>query len=107
MVVAVGPSRTSLAVVAVIEVRRAKDVAGRFRRVTILLDGARVAGLRPGENASVTVPAGIHNLQARMDWVKSPTIAVDDTVDAGAIFEFSLHFSFNGLRSDGMHAHRV
>lgn len=57
--------------------RRGHDTAGRFRRLTVLVDGRQVATLRPGGTHTEVLPAGPHVLRATMDSVRSPDLAFD------------------------------
>jgi hypothetical protein len=89
-----------------IRVRRANDdIAGRFRRITVTLDGSTVARLRRGESTTIEVAPGTHELCGRMDWVRTqPTIL---NGDGGGTFEFSLPFSIRGLGRKGMQLRRL
>lgn len=90
-----------------IEVRRGNDAAGYFRRIKITLDGVTVVRLRPGKSATVTLPSGVHQLGGAMDWVRSEDILVNADTDDGTAYEFSLPFSFDGLKRKGLKARRL
>ncbi|MGK5440822.1 hypothetical protein ACSNN7_03190 [Micromonospora sp. URMC 105] len=47
-----------------------------LRRILVTVDGRRVAGIRPGQSTSVTVPSGQYLVQASLDWTRSETLTV-------------------------------
>ncbi|GAB3189781.1 hypothetical protein FHX75_111487 [Micromonospora palomenae] len=47
-----------------------------LRRIRVTVDGRRVAGLRPGRSASLTVESGQHVVQASLDWTRSEALTV-------------------------------
>ncbi|GAB2585371.1 hypothetical protein Aab01nite_52960 [Paractinoplanes abujensis] len=82
---------------------RAPDAAALARRMTFLLDGRPVARLKRGESVRVTVPAGRHVVQARMDWLRSRpldlTLGEAETLSVtGALTEHSMTFTGAFLR---------
>ena len=52
---------------------------GRARALKVLVDGELVGDVRHGATLETTVPAGPHEVRAKMDWVKSPPLGVDCT----------------------------
>ena len=56
--------------------RPAEKWANRFRSFKIIVDGKTVASLHGGEEASLSVGAGRHMVWARIDWGRSPGVAV-------------------------------
>jgi len=52
-------------------VRRANDHGGMMRRLQVLVDGTRVAALKPNEQSIVELDAGPHVGIAKMDWFSS------------------------------------
>ena len=49
---------------------------GRFRRLSVLVDGNRVAVLRMGEIVDLDVAVGEHHVQVKMDWCTSTEVSV-------------------------------
>jgi hypothetical protein len=62
---------------ATIKVSRPRDAGARLRRLHVTVDGRRVVALRPGQSATVTVPAGRRTIQATMDWIASRPLTVE------------------------------
>lgn len=59
-----------------VRVRRRADSFGLLRRMVIEVDGTVAARLRPGQEETVAVGAGRHEVRARMDWTSSATVEV-------------------------------
>lgn len=60
-----------------IEVRRSAQFANRLRRIEVRVDGHRGLVLAHGESGSLRVAPGRHRLEARLDWARSPEVAVE------------------------------
>lgn len=60
-----------------ITVTRRHDSAGIFRKMLILVDGIKCAGLRPGRTAHLEVSDGKHVVIAKMGWVTSEIIGAE------------------------------
>lgn len=73
---------------ATIEVVRPPDGAWPLRRFIVKLDGDVVARLSRGESERVTVSPGRHNLQARMELVRSAPIELEVVGGETAVVEF-------------------
>lgn len=73
-----------------LRIYRRADYFGFFRRMLIEVDGKVSARLRPDQEQTVTVTAGRHVLQARMDWTTSKPIELDVGDDDNAEFETAL-----------------
>ncbi|MBL7255892.1 hypothetical protein [Paractinoplanes lichenicola] len=86
-----------------LSVERAMDAGGLGRRMTFLVDGRPVARLRRGATARVEVPAGLHVVRARMDWLRSRplevTVSDGETVSvSGGLTGHSMTFTGAFLR---------
>ena len=76
-----------------IVIRRPNDGGGHFRRLKVFIDGVQVAGLRPNRSHTAEVTVGIHQVQARMDWVTCNPLTIDITSEQVITVEVSLPFS--------------
>lgn len=54
-----------------VRLMRALDAGALLRRMRFDVDGRPVARLRRGESTYVEVPVGTHEVQVRMDWLRS------------------------------------
>jgi hypothetical protein len=59
-----------------LEVHR-DDNAGLFRRIAVSIDGVTACRLQHHETAIVEIGAGIHQVQASIDWLQSTELEVD------------------------------
>jgi hypothetical protein len=78
----IGGIRDEGRTVAWIEMHWGYDTGAFLRRLSFRVDGRRVARVRRGRPARVEVPAGIHVVQARMDWLRSAPLELDLAADA-------------------------
>jgi hypothetical protein len=64
--------------------RNAEGYRDRFRKYKVLVDGAKVGVLKPGETVETAVPTGEHRVRIAIDWSGSPevvvAVAADETV---------------------------
>lgn len=91
---------------ATIAVTRGDGGVGVFRAMTVLVDGRKAASVLTGNRAALEVPAGSHRVSARMDWARSPDLAVD--VSGGAVAEIAVSFPLmSGLVNLVVHPHRA
>src|SRR5229473_1060549 len=61
-----------------VEVVRAPDLwPDRFRRYTVLIDGAEAGSVAPGGSFVGTVGAGQHEVRMTIDWCGSEAVFVD------------------------------
>lgn len=74
-------------------VRRPNDMAGRFRRLKVFVDGQKTVGLRPNKEVSLDMPPGGHEVSARMDWARSPGLEVILSDTTPTTIEVSLPFA--------------
>lgn len=65
-------------------VSRPHDAGALLRRVWVTVDGRRVAALRRGQSAAVTIQTGQRAVQATLDWISSEPLTVHLT-DKGAV----------------------
>jgi hypothetical protein len=72
---------------ATLKVSRPHDAGGLLRQLRITVDGRRVAALRPGQCATVTVPAGRRMIQATLDWIECEPLAVEFDEGSTAVVE--------------------
>lgn len=56
--------------------------AGRWRSVRVFIDGDNVGSVRNGGATEFQVSKGVHAVQTRMDWLRSPSYPV--VVEQGA-----------------------
>jgi hypothetical protein len=56
---------------AVIRVRRTSQLACKWRKIKVWIDGAHVGSLRDGETADFPVTLGAHTVWASVDWCKT------------------------------------
>jgi hypothetical protein len=68
---------------------RPHDSGGLLRRIWVRVDGQRVAGLRPGQSARVSLDGGEHVVQAALDWIRSEPLALQLDADETASLEVS------------------
>ncbi len=73
--------------------RRANDHGGMMRRLQVLVDGTRVAALKPNEQSIVELDAGPHVVIAKMDWFSSKDLTVQVLTEGQLTVEVSLPFS--------------
>ena len=57
--------------------RRKRFLFGRLRRLQVLVDGEVRAHLTYGEEHSFALAPGVHTLQAKMDWGRSPELVLE------------------------------
>lgn len=50
---------------------------GYLSRLSVRLDGARVARIRTGETIEVPVEPGLHRLSVKMEWARSPDLTIE------------------------------
>lgn len=60
-----------------------------LRRIWVRVDGLRVAGLRPGQSARVSLDGGDHVVQATLDWIRSEPLALQLDADETTSLEVS------------------
>ena len=77
-------------------ISRARDHADMLRRYRIVLNGREVGTIKRGGELRVTVPAGDHEVVARIDWAGSNALTVG--VRAGEITELEVGSSIEGWR---------
>lgn len=58
-------------------IQREHDAGAWLRRVRVYIDDRKVAALRPGADATMTLTEGKHVLQAKLDWISSDRIELD------------------------------
>ncbi len=78
---------------ATLRVQRPQDTGGMLRDLRVLVDGERLAGLKPGESADLVLSPGQHEVQGAMDWAHSPIVTVDLHDGMTAVVEVSLPFT--------------
>jgi hypothetical protein len=62
---------------ATIAIRRPQGITDRLRSYRVLVDGEESARLRGAASVLLSVQAGLHTVQARIDWVSSPQLEID------------------------------
>jgi len=62
--------------VATIRVRRDTRFYARARALSVLVDGEEAGKVRHGESCDIEVPAGVHEVQMKLDWGTSPPLEV-------------------------------
>lgn len=92
------PATIAASAVSWIELTREPDVGAIAHRMTFHVDGRPVARLRRGDTARIEVTPGLHVVQARMDWLRSPPLQVNVGDDAstavtGGLTEHSTTFT--------------
>jgi hypothetical protein len=75
-------------------VTRARQVAHRFRRFRIVIDGRQVAMIAPGKTVEIELTVGHHELSARLDFLESPPVVIE----AGPEGVYSLRIGSNMFR---------
>ncbi|MEU1646218.1 hypothetical protein ABZ422_25085 [Micromonospora zamorensis] len=68
---------------------RPLDAGGLLRRIWVKVDGQRVAGLRPGQSARVSLDGGEHVVHATLDWIRSEPLALHLDADETTSLEVS------------------
>jgi hypothetical protein len=74
-------------------VRRPNDWGGRFRRLKVVVDGQEAAGLRMNQETRLDLAPGRHEVFGRMDWMRSPELAVTLNDATPAVVVVSLPLS--------------
>lgn len=72
---------------ALIRVHRPSRGSYAARMVAILVDGQKIGEIANGATADFTVPAGRHEVTARVDYVKSKPFTVDATAGRARVLE--------------------
>lgn len=70
----VAPWTTGRITVAHITLSRDSGWTDRIRKYNILIDGKVAAEIGNGETITLPVSPGIHTVQARLDWARSPAL---------------------------------
>lgn len=86
-----------------ITIRRDPGFYGSMRKLTILIDGTKVARLKQHEDVLLEVDDNATWMQGKMDWGKTEQVPLQD-LDHGTIITFKAWFTFNPLRSLGISA---
>ena len=73
-----------------LRVERPYDGGGILRRLTVEVDGRRVASLRQRQSAEVELPPGRHTVVGVMDWTSGATLHVDLADDDELRLEIAL-----------------
>lgn len=60
-----------------ITVHRSANGNSRFRKLIILLDGAPVARLGPGQSTEIATTAAVHTISAKIDWFTSADLTLN------------------------------
>lgn len=60
-----------------LRLERPYDAGGILRRLTVEVDGRRVASLRQYQSAELELPPGRHTVVGLMDWTSGTTLEVD------------------------------
>lgn len=74
-------------------IQRKGQFNAALRDCAILIDGEKVGVVGNGKTFEVDVTPGVHNVQSRMDWVKSKPLDVNVGAN-GATLELSLCNAF-------------
>ena len=77
-------------------ITRPRQIADMMRRYRIILDGHEVGAIRRGEELRLDVPAGEHDVVARIDWTSSSPLRV--RVDGGRETEIEVGSNVSGWR---------
>ena len=72
---------------ATLVVARPKAYMDKVRSYRIMLDGQEIGRIKDGSEESLTIPAGQHELQLKIDWAVSPTATFN--VGEGEIVRFN------------------
>lgn len=67
---------------ATVELSRDRQWRDRLRSYRVYVDGIRVARIRAGQTITLPVDTGEHRLQVRIDWCRSPVLAIAAGRDA-------------------------
>lgn len=59
-----------------LHIRRTSQYYGKWRAVSVLADGLKIAKIRDGETIVHRLPVGDHTIQTQMDWEKSNLLHV-------------------------------
>lgn len=73
-----------------LRLRREQDGGGSMRDIIVTMDGQEVGRLGQGKEDLVSVDAGQHVVQARMDWATSLPLDVDVAVEREAVVSVAL-----------------
>ncbi|WP_107495187.1 hypothetical protein [Thalassobius sp. I31.1] len=84
-----------------ITIRRDPGFYGSMRKLTILIDGTKVARLKQYEDVLLEVDDEAIHLQGIMDWGKTEHVSLRD-LDHGATITFKAWFTLNPLRNLGI-----
>lgn len=76
--------------------RRPAQYADFFRNYQLFVDGVRVGEIDAGWQVQIAVPAGIHEVVARLDWCSSNTLRV--AVSEGATHAIEVGTNLRGWR---------
>ena len=77
--------------------RTSGDYRDLFRSYKVLVDGEPVGKLRPGAQLHVEVPAGRHDVQARIDWSGSEVLVIEVAESSSPVVELSAGSAFSAV----------
>ena len=66
-----------------IRVTRGKGIVDRARAYKVLVDGQPVGSIKHDEQQTVPVPAGEHEVQMKVDWMRSHPVTVQVPDEGG------------------------
>jgi hypothetical protein len=67
--------------------QRASRAVDALRSYRVMLDGEEVGRIRDGERATYEVASGRHELFLKLDWCRSPALAIDLGQEEKALLE--------------------
>ena len=83
-------------------INRSNEYLNRLRAIKIMVDGKEISTIKNGETKSFELPAGNHQLQAKIDWCTSSKLQINITEGQTKKFymdSFAKHSSFGSLAS--------
>jgi len=79
-----------------IMVRRTSQYAYRLRSIAFFADGQKMGQLKNGESRAFELPPGEHRVFAKIDWCKTPLLAV--RIKPGETMELALGSEITGWK---------
>jgi hypothetical protein len=61
----------------VLKIGRSSQWVNRLRKIKILVDGTPAGAVAHGETLELSLPAGTHQVSAKLDWCRTDPLSVD------------------------------